>query len=432
MRATILQRFAGIVLGLGLFAVPFAFAYADVSASIQSLSPSTNVQVGTPVSFSIAASGFSGPTYSITDSFSGSSVTSGNLDGNGNFSWTPTANDVGNHILTVSVQDSSGDSATVQEQIFVSNSASLSIQSLSPGSSVNAGQNITFSAAASGFSDPTYSVSDSFSGSTLTSADISNSGYFTWTPQPQDAGTHTLTITASDLVGHSASAQTSIVVVTAPAVSVQSLSPGTTVAAGSPLTFNVATVGFSSPVYSLSDSFTGSTASSADISSSGSFSWTPTAQDVGVHNFDIYVSDSSDHTATIPQQIIVQSTASVSAAASGLTSAQISAILSLLQSFGADQTTINNVSTALNGGQITASTPATANAYTFTTFLGIGSTGGAVTALQEKLAALGYLSAAPTGYFGSLTEAAVKQFQAAQGIEQAGYVGPATRAALNQ
>ncbi len=37
-----------------------------------------------------------------------------------------------------------------------------------------------------------------------------------------------------------------------------------------------------------------------------------------------------------------------------------------------------------------------------------------------------------TGYFGSLTEAAVKKFQAKYGIDQVGIVGPVTRAKLNQ
>jgi hypothetical protein len=37
-----------------------------------------------------------------------------------------------------------------------------------------------------------------------------------------------------------------------------------------------------------------------------------------------------------------------------------------------------------------------------------------------------------TGYFGPITEAAVKRFQARYGIEQIGYVGPLTRAKLNE
>jgi plastocyanin len=64
--------------------------------------------------------------------------------------------------------------------------------------------------------------------------------------------------------------------------------------------------------------------------------------------------------------------------------------------------------------------------YTFTRDLTVGSTGADVTALQTKL---GVTPA--TGYFGSITKAAVVAYQTANGISATGYVGPLTRAALN-
>jgi hypothetical protein len=76
-------------------------------------------------------------------------------------------------------------------------------------------------------------------------------------------------------------------------------------------------------------------------------------------------------------------------------------------------------------------TSATAPSFTFTTFLGIGSTGAAVTALQKQLTADRFYSGPITGTYGSLTEAAVEKFQSAHGISPKGYVGPGTRAALN-
>ncbi|MBI5456730.1 peptidoglycan-binding protein [Candidatus Kaiserbacteria bacterium] len=63
----------------------------------------------------------------------------------------------------------------------------------------------------------------------------------------------------------------------------------------------------------------------------------------------------------------------------------------------------------------------------------VGSTGDDVVALQVFLIAQGDLAAGnTTGYFGVLTEAAVKAFQSAHGIENAGMVGPKTRAAIAQ
>jgi hypothetical protein len=62
---------------------------------------------------------------------------------------------------------------------------------------------------------------------------------------------------------------------------------------------------------------------------------------------------------------------------------------------------------------------------TFTRNLTVGSTGADVTALQTKL------GVSATGYFGSLTKAAVMSYQTANGIPSTGYVGPLTRAQLN-
>lgn len=62
---------------------------------------------------------------------------------------------------------------------------------------------------------------------------------------------------------------------------------------------------------------------------------------------------------------------------------------------------------------------------TFTRDLTVGSTGADVTALQTRL------GVSATGYFGSLTKAAVMSYQTANGIPSTGYVGPLTRAQLN-
>lgn len=69
--------------------------------------------------------------------------------------------------------------------------------------------------------------------------------------------------------------------------------------------------------------------------------------------------------------------------------------------------------------------------------LKLGAEGNDVRALQTELNKLGFLRIEPTGYFGETTEHAVFKFQQYSGlVEQrdngvAGYVGPATRKALN-
>jgi N-acetyl-anhydromuramyl-L-alanine amidase AmpD len=59
-----------------------------------------------------------------------------------------------------------------------------------------------------------------------------------------------------------------------------------------------------------------------------------------------------------------------------------------------------------------------------------GSKGKVVESLQERLVALGYLGGRVDGDFGPMTEAAVKAFQGAKGLNADGIVGPATWAAL--
>lgn len=118
------------------------------------------------------------------------------------------------------------------------------------------------------------------------------------------------------------------------------------------------------------------------------------------------------------------STATVAGLSSGSTNAVI------CESGGSCST----LSVTVSGTQpqtTVVSSPAATPAYTFTQYLAPGAAGADVTALQNLLVSEGYLSATPTGYYGSLTVNAVTKFQAAHGIEQLGVVGPATRAALN-
>jgi len=80
---------------------------------------------------------------------------------------------------------------------------------------------------------------------------------------------------------------------------------------------------------------------------------------------------------------------------------------------------------------------AAAQGYQFSTNLTVGSTGADVVALQSWLIANGYnipaiaSGAASKGYFGSQTQSAVEQYQAAVGLPSTGFVGPLTRGKLN-
>lgn len=61
-----------------------------------------------------------------------------------------------------------------------------------------------------------------------------------------------------------------------------------------------------------------------------------------------------------------------------------------------------------------------------------GSSGQEVKGLQQTLQKLGYFHVDPTGYYGSITEQAVSQFQRDFNVPSTGYTGPLTRNRLEQ
>ncbi|MEK7553907.1 MAG: peptidoglycan-binding protein [Patescibacteria group bacterium] len=115
--------------------------------------------------------------------------------------------------------------------------------------------------------------------------------------------------------------------------------------------------------------------------------------------------------------------------AAGLTNSQVQAILSLLSSFGAEQSVINNVQASLTGS--TSSSSSTAFCYNFNTDLTFGSTGPDISSLNQALSLDSQGELGRNNVFTENTAAAVVQFQAKYGIRQTGYVGPVTRARLN-
>lgn len=309
---------------------------------------------------------------------------------------------------------------------IVASAASLAIESLIPSASISPGQRITFYAVPSGFTNPAFSISDSFAGSSISSTTISASGGFWWIPSAKDNGIHTVTVSANDNSGNSAMAVQTITVGSGTAV-IQSIIPGSSLPVGNTMTFNVVVTGFSNPVFSVKDSASGSSITDANISQAGSFSWTPKDTDGGIHKITVSVSDvygdfaSAETTVEVTGGITPAAAAAAAAAAS-----TASTTASLLDSLMAKVSELNGKITTLK-----SEVPAEP-AFVFSMDLRRGNANGDVKQLQDVLAKQGFFSAAPNGNFGPATEAAVKQFQKAMGIAALGVVGPATRSALNQ
>ena len=75
---------------------------------------------------------------------------------------------------------------------------------------------------------------------------------------------------------------------------------------------------------------------------------------------------------------------------------------------------------------------ATSTASGSAQLLKLGMEGAAVTTLQKNLVKLGFLSATPTGYFGTATEAAVKKLQSKNGCQSDGVVGSGTQSLITK
>jgi len=130
-----------------------------------------------------------------------------------------------------------------------------------------------------------------------------------------------------------------------------------------------------------------------------------------------------------------QPSATATAGEAGLTETQITSILNVLISFGADAETIKNVQAALSQPSPKA-TAGEAGQVTFSHNLSLHSTGPDVQALQQFLNSHGFTVSTQgpgstgneTNLFGALTQSALIKFQKANGIVPAvGYFGPITR-----
>jgi len=101
-----------------------------------------------------------------------------------------------------------------------------------------------------------------------------------------------------------------------------------------------------------------------------------------------------------------------------LTQVQVDAIISLLQSFGADASTVANVQTSLTGGTPTGGTETVAQgSYNFgTVLLKVGSKGTAVMELQRFLNAYNNAGLTVDGVAGPMTGKAIKAWQTTQGL----------------
>jgi len=340
------------------------------------------------------------------------------FDPGGNFSWVPAAGDVGTHTFTITATDTSGDSALTTQTITVMPPPSISISSVSPQGNIMPGAKFSFVVTATGFTNPSYSIGDSFDGSSASTVVLDPSGNFAWTPDVSQDGDHTITIYAYDSLGHSSSASRSVEVGAGPTLSILGLTPGPSVPFGTTTSFTVGAMNFLPSAFSLSDSFSGTSLGNTNINTSGGFSWVPRVSDVGVH--------------------VISIKGTVGAYGKSATTTQVITVLGPAMSTApiiSPTLTTLTPAVAVPATQAVSTASAVGDGYVFKNFMGLGedtTDGTDVLELQKHLSILGIYTGKQTGYFGPMTEAAVKKFQRARHIPATGFVGIATRAELNK
>lgn len=167
--------------------------------SIQDLAPGTNVFADKTLSFNIIAQGYDNPNFSVTDSVWDSSFSNNNIDSNGRVSWTPTQKDIGVHNLAIRVS-TAGRSDTIYQTVTVNGILIPNnlTKTLPVGSSLNF--TIIPYGLTTGINIPSYRITDTAGNNTIENAGIIINN-FSWTPQVQDIGNHTISISTNDLNG---------------------------------------------------------------------------------------------------------------------------------------------------------------------------------------------------------------------------------------
>ena len=227
---------------------------------------------------------------SLTFSFDGTFPSGAAITDDGNFTWTPTESQDGDHTITVQVTDGSlTDSETLTVTVNEVNVAP--VLNTIDDQTVNELVELTFTATASDtdvVDNVVNTLTFSFDGTVPSGAAITDDGNFTWTPTESQVGSHDITVQVTD--GSLTDSETLTVTVRDVNVApVLNTIDDQTVNEFVELTFTAT----ASDDDSLTFSFDGTFPSGAAITDDGNFTWTPTESQDGDHTITVQVTDGS-------------------------------------------------------------------------------------------------------------------------------------------
>ena len=227
---------------------------------------------------------------SLIFSFDGTVPSGAAITDDGNFTWTPTESQDGDHTITVQVTDGSlTDSETLTVTVNEVNVAP--VLNTIDDQTVNELVELTFTATASD-TDVVDNVVNtlifSFDGTVPSGAAITDDGNFTWIPTESQVGSHDITVQVTD--GSLTDSETLTVTVRDVNVApVLNTIDDQTVNELVELTFTATASDDDSLIFSLD----GTVPSGAAITDDGNFTWTPTESQDGDHTITVQVTDGS-------------------------------------------------------------------------------------------------------------------------------------------
>ena len=208
----------------------------------------------------------------------------------GNFTWTPTESQDGDHTITVQVTDGSlTDSETLTVTVNEVNVAP--VLNTIDDQTVNELVELTFTATASDtdvVDNVVNTLTFSFDGTVPSGAAITSAGVFTWIPTESQVGSHDITVQVTD--GSLTDSETLTVTVRDVNVApVLNTIDDQTVNEFVELTFTATASDDDALIFSLD----GTVPSGAAITDDGNFTWTPTELQDGDHTITVQVTDGS-------------------------------------------------------------------------------------------------------------------------------------------
>jgi MYXO-CTERM domain-containing protein len=271
-----------------------------------------NAQVGNELSFTISATDADGDNLSFSATGLPNTATlDDNGDGSATFRWTPMDDQTGDYDITFNVTDDGDPMAGDEETITISVSAANSAPQIDPigNQSADIGSELSFTVSASDADGDNISLSAANLPTGASFMDNGDgSGSFSWTPSEQQIGNFPVSFKATDDGDPAASSSEEIVI----SVSVDNQPPvldsvgNQSAEVGSELSFTVNASDPDGDGLALSAANLPDGASFTDnLDGSGSFSWTPSADQAGSYSVLFSVTDNGVPQASDSEEISI-------------------------------------------------------------------------------------------------------------------------------